>query len=257
MSKRSFSPFCCSRIRILETCRSLAPRRIGEKSEPSRFDFANLVVMSSVHIIVLPGSGYQRHAPHEGEPVAQWLRTLGYEATVLWYPVPARHPAPLRAVEDRIAEIRAEGARTVVLLGFSAGGHLAGQAALTLGPGRPDAVVLAYPVVSMVTEHHAISRENLLGQDATDEERRSVSLDLLAHRDSPPFFIWHTAEDASVPLEHSLRLAEALSDADVDFELHVYQAGKHGVGLAEGIAGTQDWTELCARWLSRTLQKLG
>ncbi|MGO4535110.1 alpha/beta hydrolase [Leifsonia sp. 2MCAF36] len=213
--------------------------------------------MSSVHIIVLPGSGYQRHAPHEGEPVAQWLRTLGYEATVLWYPVPARHPAPLHAVEGRIAELRAEGVKTVVLLGFSAGGHLAGQAALTLAePTRPDAVVLAYPVVSMMTEHHAISRENLLGRDATEEERRAASLELLARRDAPPFFIWHTAEDASVPLEHSLRLAHALSVAEVDFELHVYRAGKHGVGLAEGIAGTRDWTELCARWLSQTLQNL-
>lgn len=210
--------------------------------------------MPAKHIIVLPGSGYQRHAAHEGEPVVEWLRGLGYPASVLWYPVPARHPEPIRALEARIRQLRTEGVDKVAVLGFSAGGHLGGQAALTLaGDARVDAAILCYPVVSMLTDHHAISRRNLLGAEPTTQERRAVSLERLTTAEAPPFFIWHTEEDTSVPVEHSYLLAQALSSHGVGYELHVYPLGKHGAGLAEGIPGTQEWTELCARWLSRTL----
>lgn len=85
-------------------------------------------------ILVLPGGGYGVLADHEAEPVAAWLQGLGWDAEVLRYPVaPARYPEALGAVRRRIAELRADGRTRIGVLGFSAGGHLAGSAALTPG----------------------------------------------------------------------------------------------------------------------------
>lgn len=165
----------------------------------------------------------------------------------------------------------------VGLLGFSAGGHAAGHAAYApldaaealargldpeLAPGsdpcplgRPDFAVLAYPVVSMLTKTHAGSRRNLLGDDATDRYdllRASTSLERLVTPGAPPAFVWHTAEDAVVPVGHAYRLGRALASAKVPHELHVWPHGPHGIGLATGerYAGEAErWTEACARWL--------
>ncbi len=201
----------------------------------------------STHVIVLPGGGYHRHAPHEGEPVAAWLRTLGVEASVYEYPVLTRHPGVVDAVADSVSRIRKQGASKVGLLGFSAGGHAAGHAALTV-PGV-DFAILGYPVVSMVTETHAGSRENLIGLDANAELRAATSLERLVTPSAPPFFVWHTADDAAVPVEHAYLLGQALHVHGVKHALHVFQHGRHGLGLAEG-TGAEAWTALCALWLA-------
>ena len=207
--------------------------------------------MGSLHLIVLPGGGYHRHAPHEGEPVAQWLRGLGHEASVFEYPVLTRHPAGLDAVRAEVRRVRAAGAARVGLLGFSAGGHAAGLAAYAPGTDpeeRVDAVVLGYPVVSMMLETHRGSRENLLGADATWDARRATSLDQLVTASAPPTFVWHTADDAVVPVQHAYLLGMALAGAGVPHELHVLPSGVHGLGLAEGEPAAA-WTGLAARWL--------
>ena len=201
----------------------------------------------SSHVIVLPGGGYHKHAPHEGEPVAAWLRTLGLEASVFDYPLLTRHPGVVDAVAAEVARIREQGATKVGLLGFSAGGHAAGQAALT-APGV-DFAVLGYPVVSMLTDTHAGSRENLIGLDASPELRAATSLEKLVTASAPPFFVWHTADDAAVPVEHAYLLAQALHENGVKHALHVFQHGRHGLGLAEG-TGAEAWTALCALWLA-------
>jgi len=100
------------------------------------------------------------------------------------------------------------------LIGFSAGGHLAGLAALAPGGEARAAVdfaVLGYAITSMQTETYRPARLILLGEDATPELRRATSLDAQVTRSSPPFFIWHTAEDPYVPPEHSYRLAASLA----------------------------------------------
>lgn len=201
----------------------------------------------STHVIVLPGGGYHRHAPHEGEPVAAWLRTLGVEASVYEYPVRTRHPGVVDAVADSVRRIREQGASKVGLLGFSAGGHAAGHAALTV-PGV-DFAILGYPVVSMITETHGGSRENLIGLDASPELRAATSLEKLVTPSSPPFFVWHTADDASVPVEHAYLLGQALHVQGVKHALHVFQHGVHGLGLAEG-SSAEAWTALCALWMT-------
>jgi len=204
------------------------------------------------HFIVLPGGGYGYHADHEGEPVAQWLRSLGLTASVLHYPVLTRHPGPIDAVRARVAELRADGVERLGILGFSAGGHLAGHAAMT---GLTDAAILCYPVVSMQLPTHAGSRHTLLGRWAAPWTRRSLSVDRMMTRDAPPTFLWHTAEDAAVPVEHTYRLAAALAAHVVPHEVHVYPRGRHGLGLVAGVqdgeqaGNAADWTAACARWL--------
>jgi acetyl esterase/lipase len=200
----------------------------------------------STHVIVLPGGGYQGHAPHEGEPVAEWLRGLGLESSVLLYPVRTKHPAPLDAVRTRVAELRAAGVERIGILGFSAGGHLAGHAAVS---GLVDRAVLGYPVVSMVMATHGGSRANLVGSPQWPWRRAALSLELLVTPSTPPMFIWHTADDESVPVEHAYRLATALSRNGVSHAVHVYPNGKHGLGLAEGAGLPERWTAECEEWL--------
>ena len=180
---------------------------------------------------------------------------------MLHYPVLTRHPGPIDAVRARVAELRADGVERLGILGFSAGGHLAGHAAMS-GPGGSsatrslvDAAILCYPVVSMQLPTHAGSRHTLLGRWAAPWTRRALSVDRMVTRDAPPTFLWHTAEDAAVPVEHTYRLAAALAAHAVPHEVHVYPRGRHGLGLVAGVpdgeeAGTAaDWTAACARWL--------
>ncbi|WNQ10284.1 alpha/beta hydrolase [Paenibacillus aurantius] len=225
----------------------------------------------SAAVVVLPGGGYAHRAAHEGEPVARWLNTLGIHAFVLDYRIkPYRHPAPLldaqraiRTVRARAEEWRVDPDR-VGILGFSAGGHLAASAGTHYDAGnreaedpierqgcRPDAMILCYPVVTMESFTHQGSRENLLGPSPDPALVSSLSIETRVTEDTPPAFVWHTSDDAAVPVENSLQLAGALSRCRVPFELHSFESGRHGIGLAEDHPEAYAWTSLCARWLRR------
>ena len=208
--------------------------------------------MTSTHVIVLPGGGYAEHAPHEGEPVTKWLTSIDISASVFRYPLNVRHPAPLQATRAEIRRLRAQGAQRIGLMGFSAGGHLAGLAALAPGAVPEETVqfaVLGYAITSMETETYRPSRLILLGEDASPELRRSTSLDALVIPGSPPFFLWHTAEDAYVPPEHTYRLARALAASGVPHTVHVFAHGPHSLGLAEGAGDAAIWTTLADTWI--------
>ncbi len=205
------------------------------------------------HVIVCPGGGYAGYAENEAEPVVEWLRRLGLSASVFRYPVHARHPAPVEAVRAEIRRLRQSGVERIALMGFSAGGHVAGHAALAAADSaleRVDAVILGYPVVSMEIEADPDSPRELLGADPPAEVRAATSLDRLATAGAPPFFIWHTADDPTVPVRHSYRLAQALERQGVPHALHVFPEGEHGLGLARGSGEPEGWTALCASWLS-------
>jgi acetyl esterase/lipase len=216
------------------------------------------------HVIVLPGGGYVSHAAHEGEPVARWLEGIGVRASVFRYPLNVRHPVPLDALRAEIRRRRAEGARRIGLMGFSAGGHLAGLAALApaSAPGpapgatssaAPDEAVqfavLGYAITSMRTETYRPARLVLLGQDASPALRRATSLDALVTAQAPPFFIWHTAEDPYVAPEHAYLLASALAASHVPHAVHVFTHGPHSLGLAQGSGEAAIWTELAGEWI--------
>ncbi|GHF25749.1 alpha/beta hydrolase [Pseudolysinimonas yzui] len=208
--------------------------------------------MTNDHVIVLPGGGYTRISDNESAPIVAWLESLGMSASYFAYPVNTRHPAVLEAVRGEIRARRDAGADRIALLGFSAGGHAAGHAALAPGASareRVDLVMLCYPVVSMMLPTHQVSRETLLGRDATPEQRVATSLDLLVTPDAPPFFVWHTAEDDAVPVQHSYLLGMALAGAGVRHALHVFARGGHGLNLARDAGGARQWTDLCAAWL--------
>jgi acetyl esterase/lipase len=212
----------------------------------------------ATHFIVLPGGGYAAHAENEAAPIVDWLRGLGITASVLRYPLNARHPIPVNAVRARVSELRETGVSWVGVIGFSAGGHLAGQAALSDASSpdtRIDLALLGYAITSMEMETYRPARLILLGEDASPALRRATSLDALATADAPPFFIWHTAEDPYVPVEHSYRLAGALAAHDVPHALHVFSQGPHSLGLARGAGEPSAWTELAAAWLSARLDR--
>ncbi|HEX4718682.1 MAG TPA: alpha/beta hydrolase [Thermoleophilaceae bacterium] len=205
-----------------------------------------------MRLIVLPGGGYSTHVEHEAEPIVEWLNGLGFRAGVFRYPLMARHPEPLNALRGEIRRLRDGGAERIGLVGFSAGGHLAGLAALAPRADPDEAVdfaVLGYAITSMETETYRPARVILLGENATPELRRATSLDALVTQASPPFFVWHTAEDAYVPPEHTYRLAASLAAHGVPHAVHVFAHGPHSLGLAEGDLDAAGWTTLAASWI--------
>jgi acetyl esterase/lipase len=208
--------------------------------------------VAAAHIIVLPGGGYAAHAPHEAEPVARWLGEIGLQASVFRYPLGVRHPLPLNALRAEIRQRRAEGAQRIGLMGFSAGGHLAGLAALAPGSDPDQSVdfaVLGYAITSMETETYRPARVILLGEDASPRLRRSTSLDSLVTPQAPPFFSWHTAEDPYVPPEHTYRFASALAACQVPHAVHVFTHGPHSLGLAQDAGEAATWTTLAQSWI--------
>ncbi len=213
--------------------------------------------VGATHMIVLPGGGYAQHAAHEAEPVARWLGEQGVQASVFRYPLNVRHPVPLDALRAEIRQRRAEGARRIGLMGFSAGGHLAGLAALAPGVAPDEAVdfaVLGYAITSMETETYRPARLILLGEDATPQQRRAISLDALVTPDAPPFFVWHTAEDPYVLPEHTYLLASALAAHQVPHAVHMFSHGPHSLGLAEGAGEAEIWTTLAASWIQEQVR---
>ncbi len=225
-------------------------------------------------VIVLPGGGYVGHADYEGEPVARWLNSIGYCAFVLNYRVaPYRHPWPLADVQRAVRCVRHQHERWGVepdrigVLGFSAGGHLAGCAGIlrlkayealdetdAVDP-RPDFMVLCYPVISFGPYRHDGSMRNLLGDDPDPDLRRILSLETSVDSHSAPAFLWHTANDDLVPVQNSLLLADALARSSVPCELHVFPDGAHGAAMAADRADLRVWTTLCEAWLQRVGRK--
>jgi acetyl esterase/lipase len=223
-------------------------------------------------MIVCPGGGYRNlSANHEGRQVAGYLNSLGIAAFVLRYRLGPRYHHPIelgdaqraiRTLRSHAEEWRLDPGR-IGVMGFSAGGHLAMSASTLFDSGhpasndiversgsRPDIVVLGYPVISMTAPWtHAGSKSNLLGENADAELARRLSGEQAVTKDTPPTFIFQTNEDRTVPAENSLHYFLALRKADVPAEMHVFEKGPHGVGLANDDASLAPWSALLANWL--------
>ncbi|MDQ0896613.1 acetyl esterase/lipase [Paenibacillus sp. V4I7] len=223
-------------------------------------------------VIVCPGGGYGRRAAHEGEPLAKWLNGLGITALVLNYRVaPYEHPVPLQDAQRAIRTVRHHAeewqidSNRIGILGFSAGGHLASTAGTHYDAGdqesvdpierqscRPDVMVLCYPVITFSSEYgHEGSKLNLLGKTPDEKLVKLLSNEQQVTAHTPPTFLWHTADDAAVPVENSLLFAGALSRHKVPFDLHVFESGRHGIGIAVDHQEAYIWPELCANWLKK------
>lgn len=226
------------------------------EAAPASRGHAQQVHPSTTHLIVLPGGGYASHASHEAEPVVAWLSALGPSASVFRYPLHVRHPGPLLALRAEIRHRREQGADRIGVIGFSAGGHLAGLAALAPGDDERESVqfaVLGYAITSMETETYRPARLILLGEDASQHLRHQTSLDALVTTASPPFFLWHTAEDTYVPPEHTYRLASALAAHEVPHTVHVFAHGPHSLGLAQNAGDAATWTKLAESWVAEQM----
>ena len=226
---------------------------------------------SGAAIVVCPGGGYARLADHEGHNVAVWLNSVGVTAVVLKYRLGPRynHPAMLEDALRAIATVRTRAGelkldpKKIGIMGFSAGGHLASTAATHFEDGdpassdpykrvssRPDLLILGYPVVTMTESWvHAGSRQNLLGANPSKEMLDLLSNEKQVTSRTPPTFIFHTQDDAGVPVENSLAFAAALRRAKVPYEMHVYEHGRHGVGLADTDPVLSTWPKLLENWL--------
>lgn len=235
----------------------------ADQAAPSLDEYA--ANNADVAVVVVPGGGYTHKAPHEGGPIAERLNEYGFSAYVLDYRVsPCPALAPLTDARRAIRAVRALGYRHVGILGFSAGGNVACNAAVHFDPGdpaspdplerlssRPDFLISCYAVVSFCQYPHVGSVLALLGDGSDMARRRYFSAELNVGPDAPPAFIWHTATDESVPVENSLLLAGAFARQGVPFELHIYPEGVHGIGLADGTPGAKDWPRDCARFIRK------
>ncbi len=244
-----------------------------EKDEPELYVKLPTVAPTGTAVIILPGGGYGALAiTHEGFDIADWLSSFGVTAFVLKYRMSGSghmHPIPMldgqraiRLVRSRAAEWKIDPAR-IGVIGFSAGGHLAS----TLGthfdkgdPGstdpidktssRPDFMVLCYPVISFTADTaHRGSIANLLGKTPDPKLLQSLSTETQVTSDTPPTFILQTSEDKGVLAENAIAFYLALHRAKVPAELHIFQDGPHGIGLAKHIPGTNVWPQLCRNWL--------
>lgn len=223
-------------------------------------------------VVICPGGGYGIIAmDHEGSQVANWFNSHGVTALVLRYRLSPkyRHPMPLNDAQRAIRYARANAEklgispRRIGVMGFSAGGHLASTAATHFDAGqkdaadpvdrvscRPDFAILGYPVISLNADYaHKGSGKNLLGENPDPQLLDNLSNDKQVTSETPPTFLFHTGEDTGVPAENSVAFYMALRKAKVPAELHIYQQGPHGVGLAPGSPVLFTWKDRLIDWL--------
>ena len=224
-------------------------------------------------VLIVPGGGYSMVCRStEGDPVAKRFAALGFRTFILNYRVsPNRFPAPQQDILRAIRLIRYHAEKwkvipdQVAVCGFSAGGHLCASAGITPDdvkvtpedavdamPSRPDAMLLAYPVITSGKYAHHGSFKNLLGKDYS-ARKNEFSLEKRVTKETCPAFIWHTIEDQVVPVENSLFLAEAFRKNGIVHELHIFPHGPHGMQLGYGRADISQWPEQAAAFLYGTL----
>ncbi len=238
-------------------------------------------------VIVCPGGGYSHRSDKEGEPIVMQFLAAGCHGFILDYSVdPNRFPTALLELALAVAIIRMHSKEwhvdpdRIFVCGFSAGGHLAASLGvfwnrefvwktlgLTAQDVRPNGMILSYPVISSASFGHQRSFDCLLGTEEDGKEDRAeerwtrefVSLERQVSEDTVPAFIWHTVEDASVPVENSLTFGLALKEHGIPFEMHLYPHGCHGLGLGNRetagsdesrvIPAVQTWISLATGWI--------
>ena len=242
-------------------------------------------------IVVCPGGGYHFLSDREGEPIVKEFLAAGLNVFLLRYTVGmkseqgpgATEYAPLIEAALSIKHIRENHEKyhidpeQVFIIGFSAGGHLAASSGIlwkadpvqrALGAsaenpttiGKPNGMVLSYPVISSGPYAHKNSFYHLCNtKTPTEEELNRFSLELHVDETTTPAFVWHTFPDTTVPVQNSLLLAIALTNAGVPFELHVYPDGVHGLSLSTKETWSQNpkthvphadsWMPLAIRWV--------
>ena len=228
-------------------------------------------------ILVIPGGGYGCVSSREGERVALFYNAAGFHAFVLDYCVaPHRHPQPIMNVAKSIELMRENAGEwsidcgKIAVCGFSAGGHLAASISTMWNDEeifgsdkeknllhKPNATILAYPVITCGEFAHKGSFKNLTGSEEENELWKRLSLEYRVDKNTPPAFLWHTYGDTCVPMENSMLYASALRRHAIPFELHVYPYGPHGMSrvsdetywMLPKFTRKYPWMEFSVEWL--------
>lgn len=245
-------------------------------------------------ILVVPGGGYDHYGLHEQEQIALKMNSLGFSSAILYYRLkPTKFPEPLLDAAMAVSFIRKNSEKwnldpdKIILLGFSAGGHVAASlgaywdsnlisAFSNFSPNevRPNAIVLSYPVITADENFCHKGSINVLIENLSENEKKNllkitnsknirdvVSIEKHISKDFPPSFIWHTLADEAVPAENTIFLIQSLRRAKVEFEYHLFTSGKHGLALSCTQTSNADgsniekeceiWPEMMKNWLSR------
>ena len=225
-------------------------------------------------MVVLPGGAYVGLAANlEGRQVADWFTARGFHAFVLSYRLSSNGyllPVPLLDARRALQTVRARARdyainpNRIVIIGFSAGGHLAALASTQPVPGKPDAedpiervssrpdyLVLGYPWIGAISSDttHLSYCKLFKVMDRCEALRTAYSPDLFVSKETPPTFWFHTFNDVTVPVEQGLRFYDALVKAGVPSEAHIFANGPHGTGLGKADAALDQWPNLLEIWL--------
>ena len=230
-------------------------------------------------VIICPGGGYSFTSNREGEPVAIAMNQKGFHAFILHYTTEhGNFPQALLELAKSMELIRENADKwhidkeQLIVCGFSAGGHLAASLGVFWSKDilynklhcqkekiRPNALLLAYPVISTVQNKHQVSFQNLLGEDKSNL-LEMLSLEKQVSEDVPPTFIWHTYTDKTVSVQNSLLFAMELSKKKIPLELHIYGEGNHGLSLGTEEVSTekfecrpeiQNWIDMFSVWVKK------
>lgn len=226
-------------------------------------------------VLVCGGGGYFRiQLWKESTPAAQWLQNRGYTVFELIFRLPGdgwEASAPFADAQRAMKIIRTRAdefgirADRIGIMGFSAGGHLAGFTALQpahelyaggdryeASSARPDFAVLLFPVVSLRPPFDTTrTRREIVGENANSAAEAAWSLDTHAHRDAPPTIIFSAADDTITPPGHGIALFQALRGAGASAELHIFEEGGHGWGLGTSDQMLSQWPEIFEAWMTR------
>lgn len=230
-------------------------------------------VSSGAAVIICPGGGYTRMSwGNEGTSIAEWFNNNGIGAIILKYRLPSdsimtdKSTGPLQDAQEAVRIARRRAAEwgidpdKIGIMGFSAGGHLASTLATHFNEkvyepadsisARPDFAILIYPVITMTLPYtHKGSRVNLLGENPDTTQIIRFSNQYQVTKETPPVFLVHSTNDKTVPVVNSIWFYQALIEKNIIAEMHIFQQGKHGFGLAKGGKTESQWPELCINWL--------
>ncbi len=255
------------------------PQRIwSDPSLPATLTIHPCDKPSAICVLVLPGGGYGHLAPHENIVIAERCNRAGFHAAALNYSLAPdhHHPQMIHDAQRATRMLRTHAnqwgidASKIAVIGFSAGGHLAATLAVhaktftcadddlaSTVSAQVDAAVLCYAVIDLIdpANAHVGSRQNLLGPDRDHDKKLADLLSPNRHVNdqTPPTFLWHTCDDHGVPVGNAFAFAQACRAHRVPCELHAYETGKHGLGLATDHPPVNTWFDLAASFLRRHL----
>lgn len=227
-------------------------------------------------VVICPGGAYAMVSTREADPVALEYIAAGYNTFILDYSVgeEAKGFVPLMEISKTVMKIREMSdewscdPNQIVVCGFSAGGHLAGSLATMWddaelkkvfdnenGKNMPNGAILAYPVITASEYAHVESIENVSGAKEGTEKYKYFSLEDRVDKKTCPVFLWHTADDETVPVENAILMTTALVKSKVSCESHIFPTGKHGLStctIESGRPNAYDrkWMSLSISWLN-------